>query len=58
MGLDLLLGEIDTVLEDEGEDGDDETVEEEVGEEADADGADDEKGTGSPFEAEGFGFGH
>lgn len=49
---------MDAVLEDEGEDGDDEAVEEEVGEEADADGADDEEGAGAPVEADWFGFGH
>ena len=59
VGLDLGVGQVDAVLEDEGEDGDDEAVEEEVGEEADADGADDEEGAGTPGETEGFGgLGH
>lgn len=58
VGLDLVVGQVDAVLEDEGEDGDDEAVEEEVGEEADADGADDEEGAGPPLETDWFGFGH
>ena len=58
MGLDLGLGKIDAVLEDEGEDGNDEAVEEEVGEETDADGDDDKESARSPFDAERLGFGH
>ena len=58
MDLDLILGDMDAVSEDEWEDGDDETVEEEVGEEADADGADDEDGAGAPLETDWLGLGH
>lgn len=46
--LDLGVGESDSVLEQEGQDGNDEPVEEEVGEGAHADGGDYEERAGAP----------
>lgn len=53
MGLDLGLRQVESIAEDEGQDGHDQAVQEEVGEEADADGADDEEGVGAVAEGEG-----
>ena len=46
-------GDIDAVLEDEGEDGDDEAVKEEIGEKTNGDGTDDEASGGSEFQKSG-----
>ena len=58
MALDLIVRQIDTVLENEGQYGDHEAVQEEVCEQANAYGTDDEEGTGSPFETDWLGFSH
>lgn len=49
--MDLIVGYLDAIDEDEGEDGHDEPVEEEVGEHANSDGREDEEGIGAPFQA-------
>lgn len=58
MRLDHGGGKVDTIPQDERENGDNEAVKKEVGEEADADGADYEECAGAPFQTDWFGFGH
>ena len=41
--MDLIFGEADAVLQEEGENGDDEDIEEEIGPQSDGDGGDDEE---------------
>ncbi len=47
------MGDGDSIVEDEGYDGNDKPEEEEVGEHANCDGGEDEEGVGAPFEAHG-----